>query len=162
MWQTTVLLSCNVTGSPKMISMLYPTDCCEALFDLLIILFNSKFAGYFSYSNAVLRIRIYYYADPGSKICSYGSGYTNIFSTKSFKITIKNHYKFFKSYKRILTFDLPVLHSHNELKHFLAFFVRIREDLFNGDPQNCGNFYIKNLLTSIYIRLEGFFIFVEF
>ena len=74
----------------------------------------------------VFRIRISFYADPnpGSQKCPYGSGskgvntkeekYTNKFSTKSFKITLKNHYKLTKNYKRILTCIIPVLYTPNE------------------------------------------------
>ena len=48
----------------------------------------------------------------------------------------------FKYYKRILTFDLPVLYSPNEPVHFLGIFtswIRIREAFLNADPypQHC-------------------------
>ena len=67
--------------------------------------------------------------------------------SKTKEITLKNNFKKlnFKSYKGILTFELPVQNLPNEPVHsFKAFYLldpdlsmRIREDFLNVDPQHC-------------------------
>ena len=85
----------------------------------------------------VLRICIYYYADPdpGSQKCPSGSGSRGVntkeekLHQKFFNLIFQNDIKKLLQINRILTFDLPVLYSPNEPEILLGLctsWIRIR------------------------------------